>query len=108
MLSASTGSQTLYLDGNVVGTNAGNLVNSGATGYAYLGTGYLGSTWPDESHQSSSSGTGYASYFTGSMGEFAAFRSQLSAAQYTVAKNSQGLTPVQTGAGVGFGGAGCG
>jgi YD repeat-containing protein len=93
-------SQTLYLDGNPVGTNAGNLVNSGATGYAYLGTGYLGSTWPDESHQSSTSGTGYASYFAGSMAEFAAFRSQLSAAQvaaqYAAAKNSQGLTPVQT------------
>lgn len=99
-LSASTSSQTLYLDGNVVGTDAGNLVNSGATAYAYLGAGYLGGTWPDESHFSSTSSTGYASYFTGSMAEFAAFRSQLSAgqvaAQYTAAQNSQGLTPVQT------------
>jgi RHS repeat-associated protein len=100
VLSASTGSQTLYLDGTAVGTNAGSLVNSGATSDVYLGTGYLGGTWPDESGQSSTSGTGYASYFAGSMAEFAAFRSQLSAAQvaaqYAAAKNSQGLTPVET------------
>ena len=100
VLSASTGSQTLYLDGTAVGTNAGTLVNSGATSDVYLGAGYLGGSWPDESQQSSTSGTGYASYFTGSMAEFAAFRSQLSAgqvaAQYAAAKNSQGLTPVET------------
>jgi RHS repeat-associated protein len=100
VLSASTGSQTMYLDGTAVGTNAGTLTNSGATGYVYLGTGYLGGTWPDESHQSSASGTGYASHFTGSMAEFAAFRSQLTAdqvaGQWAAAQKSQGLTPVQT------------
>ena len=100
VLSASTSSQTMYLDGTAVGTNAGTLTNSGATSYVYLGTGYLGGSWPDESHQSSTNSTGYASYFTGSMAEFAAFNSQLSAAQvadqWAAAKSSQGLTPVQT------------
>lgn len=98
VLSASTSSQTMYLDGTAVGTNAGTLTNSGATSYVYLGTGYLGGSWPDESH--SGSGTGYPSYFTGSMAEFAAFRSQLTAdqvaGQWAAAKKSQGLTPVQT------------
>jgi RHS repeat-associated protein len=100
VLAASTTSQSMYLDGNLVGTNAGNLTNSGATSYVYLGTGYLGGSWPDEPHESSTSSTGYASYFTGSMAEFAAFGSQLSAAevgeQWTAAKASQGLSPVQT------------
>ncbi|MGH3224021.1 MAG: LamG-like jellyroll fold domain-containing protein, partial [Streptosporangiaceae bacterium] len=100
VLSASATSQTMYLDGTAVGTNAGTLTNSGATSYVYLGTGYLGGSWPDEPDQSSTSSTGYASYFAGSMAEFAAFSSQLSSAQvadeWAAAKASQGLSPVLT------------
>ncbi|WP_034594505.1 LamG domain-containing protein, partial [Hamadaea tsunoensis] len=73
VLSAGTGTQTLYLDGDPAGTLAKALVATGAT-YAYLGAGKWSGGWP-------SHGTPTAGYFPGSIGEFAFYKTQLSASQ---------------------------
>uniref|UniRef100_UPI0019002CBE LamG-like jellyroll fold domain-containing protein n=1 Tax=Streptomyces cellulosae TaxID=1968 RepID=UPI0019002CBE len=99
VLSTGATSQTLYLDGTLVGTQTGTAAMSGQP-YTYVGAGFIGGNWPDESHTSSTSGTGYATYFKGSIAEVALYRSQLSdadvAQQYQAAKNSTGLLPVET------------
>ncbi|MFI5676910.1 LamG-like jellyroll fold domain-containing protein [Streptomyces cellulosae] len=99
VLSTGATSQTLYLDGTLVGTQTGTAAMSGQP-YTYVGAGFIGGNWPDESHTSSTSGTGYATYFKGSIAEVALYRSQLSEAdvaqQYQAAKNSTGLLPVET------------
>ena len=65
-----------------------------------VGAGYLGGGWPDEPHHSTSSNTGYASYFTGDIAEVAWYPAQLTAAQVTAqwdtSKYASGLIPVQT------------
>jgi YD repeat-containing protein len=74
-LAASSTSQSLYLDGTLVGTRtATRVVPSTAPAYAYLGAGKWSSSWPG--YDGDSSG-----YFPGSIGEFAFFTSQLTAAQ---------------------------
>ncbi|MGW4286258.1 LamG-like jellyroll fold domain-containing protein [Streptomyces sp. NPDC004673] len=99
VLSSSATSQSLYLDGNLVGTQTGTASVTGQN-YTYVGAGYLGGYWPDEPHTSTTDNTGYASYFKGSIAEAAVYRSQLSAddvdAQYDAALNSTGLLPVKT------------
>ncbi|MFF3911464.1 LamG-like jellyroll fold domain-containing protein [Streptomyces sp. NPDC001848] len=77
VLAGSWTAQTMWLDGKQAGT-AGGYGSFGFTGnmpwlftHPYLGTGYLGSTWPDEPHQNSS--TIYATYFNGSIGDAAYF-----------------------------------
>ncbi|MER6978251.1 LamG-like jellyroll fold domain-containing protein, partial [Streptomyces carpinensis] len=99
VLSTSASSQSLYLDGTLVGTQsgAGNMVNQP---YTYVGAGYLGGNWPDEAHHNTADNTGYATYFKGSLADVALFRSQLAdadvAEQFQAAKNSTGLLPVKT------------
>jgi RHS repeat-associated protein len=72
VLSASSSSQTLYLDGNSVGTAGGTLSATGL-GYIYVGAGESGGDWPF--HPANTLG-----YFTGSIAEVAFYRSQLQAA----------------------------
>ncbi|MFC3572807.1 LamG-like jellyroll fold domain-containing protein [Streptomyces yaanensis] len=99
VLSTSATSQSLYLDGNLVGSQTGTAAMTGQP-YTYVGAGYLGGNWPDEAHNSSTDNTGYATYFKGSIAEAAFYRSQLSSddvdAQFDAAKNSSGLLPVKT------------
>ncbi|WP_350276525.1 LamG-like jellyroll fold domain-containing protein [Kribbella sp. HUAS MG21] len=74
-LAASSTSQSLYLDGTLVGTrNATRVAPSTAPAYAYLGAGKWSSAWAGSDGDS-------AGYFPGSIGEFAFFTSQLTAAQ---------------------------
>ncbi|MCP2328803.1 RHS repeat-associated protein [Hamadaea flava] len=74
-LAASSTSQSLYLDGTLVGTrNAARVAPSTTPVYAYLGAGKWSSVWTG--YDGDSSG-----YFPGSIGEFAFFTSQLTAAQ---------------------------
>ncbi|NUT18777.1 MAG: Teneurin-1 [Hamadaea sp.] len=74
-LAASSSSQSLYLDGTLVGTrSATRVAPSTAPAYAYLGAGKWSSVWAG--YDGDSSG-----YFPGSIGEFAFFTSQLTAAQ---------------------------
>ncbi|MFL4949989.1 LamG-like jellyroll fold domain-containing protein [Streptomyces sp. MMS24-I31] len=99
VLSTSASSQSLYLDGALVGTQSGTaaMVNQP---YTYVGAGYIGGNWPDEAHHNTSDNTGYATYFKGSIAEVALYRSQLAdadvAGQFQAAKNSTGLLPVKT------------
>ncbi|MER5181772.1 LamG-like jellyroll fold domain-containing protein [Streptomyces sp. NPDC002896] len=99
VLSASAGTQSLYLDDALVGSQSGTAAMTNQP-YTYVGAGFLGGNWPDETHHSTTDNTGYATYFNGSIAEAAVYRSQLSAAdvseQWEAAKNSTGLLPVET------------
>ncbi|HEV2372371.1 MAG TPA: LamG-like jellyroll fold domain-containing protein [Streptosporangiaceae bacterium] len=99
VLTAAGNTESLYLDGSLIGTQN---IAVGVTGqpYVYVGTGFLGGNWPDEPHQHQNGNTGYATYFNGSIGEVAFYRSALSAAQvatqWTAYKSSSGAAPVET------------
>ncbi len=70
-LTAATGSQALYLDGNKVGTLAGAL-SAGGSPHAYVGAGKWES-WPATA--------GAVGRFTGQLAEFAFYRVELTEAQ---------------------------
>ncbi|QIY96386.2 LamG-like jellyroll fold domain-containing protein [Streptomyces sp. S1D4-11] len=99
VLSTASDSQALYLDDALVASQTGTAAMSVQTNQ-YVGAGFIGGNWPDESHTSTTSNTGYATYFKGSIAEVAVHRSQLAAAdvaqQWEAAKNSTGLLPVET------------
>ncbi|MBY8885843.1 DUF3990 domain-containing protein [Streptomyces sp. PTM05] len=83
VLTGSWTSQVMFLDGKQVGTSGG-YGSFGFTGnmpwlftHVYLGTGYLGSTWPDEPHKGSS--TIYATYFNGSVADASFYDQPLTA-----------------------------
>ncbi|MEV0270063.1 LamG-like jellyroll fold domain-containing protein, partial [Hamadaea sp. NPDC050747] len=82
VLAAAGNTQTLYLDGQVVGSRSGliTLVDAYSATHEYVGAGFLGGAWPDQSHQSSTSSQGYANYFTGSISDVALFDRTLTAA----------------------------
>jgi RHS repeat-associated protein len=96
VLAAGTTSQTLYLDGKVLGTKTGTTAGTGQPN-VYLGAGFIGGSWPNEPH---SGAAGTATYFNGSIGDVAFYDSQLSGAQvtgeYAAAQNSAGLAPMTT------------
>jgi large repetitive protein len=100
VLSAAATTQSLYLDGTLVGTTTGTILSPQDFGQAndYIGTGYIGGGWPDQPHQGQNAATPL--YFNGSIGEVAFYRSALSgdqaAAQWAAAQRSVGLTPVET------------
>ncbi|WP_412794223.1 LamG-like jellyroll fold domain-containing protein [Streptomyces sp. MS06] len=86
VLSAAGNSQTLYLDNTKIGSRTGSVSIKSAVAfgknqsYNYLGTGFLGGSWPDEPHYSTSSGSGYATYFNGSVADAAWYSRPLVAA----------------------------
>ncbi|NUO56202.1 MAG: Teneurin-1, partial [Hamadaea sp.] len=82
VLAAAGNTQTLYLDGQVVGSRSGliTLVDAYSATHEYIGAGFLGGAWPDQSHQSSTSSQGYANYFTGTISDVALFDRTLTAA----------------------------
>jgi hypothetical protein len=63
--------QSMYLDGQLVGTKAGTiqLFGSGGASHVYAGAGFIGNGWPDEPHFGVN--TGYATYFNGSISDVA-------------------------------------
>ncbi|MEV0730194.1 LamG-like jellyroll fold domain-containing protein [Polymorphospora sp. NPDC050346] len=73
VLSAGGSTQSVYLDGVLVGTMNRPMVDFGAT-YAYVGAGKWQGSWPNH-------GTSSAGYWPGSIAEVAFYNSQLSAAQ---------------------------
>ncbi|TML21547.1 MAG: LamG domain-containing protein, partial [Actinobacteria bacterium] len=81
---SSGGVQTLYLDGAVVGTFPGT-VSIGGAPYEYLGAGYLGGPWPDESFQNQ---TPVPTYFQGTMADVAYFTTALDAAAVSAMYNA--------------------
>ncbi|MFC4131754.1 LamG-like jellyroll fold domain-containing protein [Hamadaea flava] len=82
VLAAAGNTQTLYLDGQVVGSRTGliTLIDAYSATHEYVGAGFLGGAWPDQSHQSSTSSDGFANYFTGSISDVALFDRTLTAA----------------------------
>jgi hypothetical protein len=58
--------QSLYLDGNLVGSSAGK-VSVSNTPYAYLGAGSIGGKWPDENYYEKQGNDGYPEYFDGQL-----------------------------------------
>lgn len=91
VLSAATNAQNLYLDGNEVGSAAGNLSPT-AQGFIYVGAGECDGGWPF--HPTNTLG-----YFPGSIAEVAFYRTQLSAAEvsahYAAYKSGSGVAPVK-------------
>ena len=98
VLAAGTSGEVLYVDGQQEATLSGT-ISAPASSYAYVGAGFLGGGWPHEPHQSSTSNTGYGTYFNGDIAEVAFYNQQLSAAQvtaeYNASRHSSGLTPVE-------------
>jgi large repetitive protein len=93
VLSASSTSQSLYLDGALVATQAGTLAATG-TGYFYVGAGGSGGSWPFAPSNP-------LGYFQGSISDFAFYHAQLSTwdiAQHYAAYESgaSGMAPVET------------
>ncbi|WP_406170089.1 LamG-like jellyroll fold domain-containing protein [Streptomyces sp. NBC_00996] len=86
VLSAAGNSQTLYVDNAKIGSRTGTVSIQSAVAfgknqsYNYLGTGFLGGNWPDEPHQSSTSKSGYATYFNGTIADAAWYGRPLVAA----------------------------
>jgi RHS repeat-associated protein len=102
VLTAGSGSQDLLVDGVFAASESSTVTGGAASGQnnIYAGTGFVGGNWPNEPHQSSTSSTGYASYFQGYMGELAFYPTKFSGAQvtaeYNAWKNSSGSTPTET------------
>jgi len=70
VLTATTGSQSLYLDGQLQGTLSGTVnLTSANPGNLTLGAGYTGGNWPDEPHYQQNGNTGYADYFHGQIAD---------------------------------------
>ncbi|HUN33682.1 MAG TPA: LamG-like jellyroll fold domain-containing protein [Trebonia sp.] len=97
VLAASGTSQSLYLDGALVGTISATLSPGSGTWYDWVGAGFIGGAWPDESHGGQSAA---ATYFNGDIAEVGYYPSQLSAAQvtaeYDASQSSGGVSPVET------------
>ncbi|WP_157545167.1 LamG-like jellyroll fold domain-containing protein [Hamadaea tsunoensis] len=86
VIAASNNTQTLYLDGNAVGSSTGAVTFApGAQPYAYLGAGFTGTGW---SHLAANT----TAYFNGSIAEAAFYGGQLSTAdvqaQYAASKQT--------------------
>ncbi|THA49427.1 LamG-like jellyroll fold domain-containing protein [Streptomyces sp. A1136] len=87
-LAASWTAQTMWLDGNQVGTapsysvdGSGSMSAPWQFNHVYIGAGYLGDAWPDQPHPNSS--TAYGTYFNGSIANASFFNKPLSQANVT-------------------------
>jgi large repetitive protein len=91
--------QYLYLDGKEIASSTSDPETTSVP-ETYVGAGFIGGTWPDEDHSSSTSNTGTAQYFDGEISDVAIYRSALSSQAASgldsAASNSQGLSPVLT------------
>jgi RHS repeat-associated protein len=80
-LTAAGDTQYLYLDGVQQGTIADTPVVATPQQNNYLGAGFLGNAWPDETHQGASEG--YATYFDGDISDAAVWNRSLTGAEIT-------------------------
>ncbi len=77
---AAGSNETLYLDGKAIGSTAsGEGAVSVQANNSYIGTGFLGGSWPDIPSADKVSGQGTVAYFTGDLSDVAVYPSQLSA-----------------------------
>jgi hypothetical protein len=68
VLSSSGSTQTLTLDGVMQGTASGTISVTSLPNFDF-GAGYIGGHWPDETHNSNSSSTGFLTYFSGELAD---------------------------------------
>ncbi len=66
VLAAAGTSQTLTLDGQTQTLTGTNSINSS---YFYIGAGYLGGGWPDETYHEKNGNDGYLTYFKGQIAD---------------------------------------
>ncbi|WP_204008638.1 LamG-like jellyroll fold domain-containing protein [Virgisporangium aurantiacum] len=80
VLSAAGNTQSLYVDGSLVGSKSGlvQMYNAASAANSYLGAGFLGGAWPDNG-KNGTGNTGYATFFTGTIGEVGYFDKPLTA-----------------------------
>ena len=92
VLSGTGSAQTMYLDGQSVGSTTGTMSATGL-GYLYVGAGAAGGNWAD--HPTNTLG-----YFPGSIAEVAFYRSALTtqdvSSHWDAGQNSSGLSPLET------------
>ena len=70
LVATASATEELFVDGTLNTTmNANVFATTQTTGYA--GGGFIGGAWPDEPHSSTTSNTGYASSFNGSIADVA-------------------------------------
>ncbi len=95
VISVASTTQSLYVDGVSQATKSGTVDMTGAR-YDYIGAGWIGGSWPDDSL---SGKTPAVQYFNGSVAEAAIYSTALSgdqvAAQYGAARGSRGLLPLE-------------
>ncbi|WP_239118632.1 ricin-type beta-trefoil lectin domain protein [Paractinoplanes ferrugineus] len=75
VLSASGNKQEMYVDDKPVITQTGVTVQDVSPNSSYIGKGFLGGGWPNQSHAGDATNLGYRRYFTGSVAEVALFDS---------------------------------
>jgi large repetitive protein len=83
VLAYGNNSQTLYLDNTTVGTLTGT-VDAGGFPYQYIGSGFLGSTWPDQTLGTPA----HAAYFNGTLSDVAFYTSALDSSSATALYNA--------------------
>jgi RHS repeat-associated protein len=81
VLTDTNSGQQLYLDGVPVKNPLSKGFASHAQVNNFVGSGYLGGGWPDETHQSTTNNTGYASGFNGDISDAAIWTRQLTPAE---------------------------
>ncbi|GIF97014.1 LamG-like jellyroll fold domain-containing protein [Catellatospora citrea] len=79
VLSAFGDQQKLFVDGQETGSKNGLLVQDIQDKFTYLGVGYLGGAWPNQSHPDTLKNTGTRDYFNGSIAEVSFFDRALTA-----------------------------
>ncbi|GAA1380935.1 LamG-like jellyroll fold domain-containing protein [Catellatospora chokoriensis] len=79
VLSAFGDQQKLFVDGQETGSKNGLLVQDIQDKFTYLGVGYLGGAWPNQSHPDVLKNTGTRDYFNGSIAEVSFFDRALTA-----------------------------
>ncbi|WP_212827134.1 LamG-like jellyroll fold domain-containing protein [Catellatospora sp. TT07R-123] len=79
VLSAFGDQQKIYVDGVEKASQSGLFVRGIEEKSTYLGLGYLGGNWPNQSHADANKNTGTRDYFNGSLAEAAFFDRALTA-----------------------------
>ncbi|WP_436521516.1 ricin-type beta-trefoil lectin domain protein [Actinoplanes sp. HUAS TT8] len=78
VLSAAGNKQELYLDDDTVPvTETGVVVQDMSAAISYIGTGFLGGGWPNQSHDNGKSNAGTADFFKGSIAEVAYYDTEV-------------------------------
>ncbi len=99
VLTAAGDTQALYLDGQQIGSKSGTLTVTGQQ-YGYLGAGFLGGAWPDESHYQQNGAEGYPTYYRGYLSDAALWNRPLTAAEvaamYQAGTHAAGLLATVT------------